>query len=174
MGLFGNLLARIVGTQTSQQVKPSPDVASPFSIRDRAKGSEALAAQERARQAKFLPVISSNVAGIKWTPGKAVMGQLDPANKAQPGPQGGAAVLGGIKSAAGGNTTAVPVAFAGPTREEADDATLGTLEVMFRKGQVYAYFDVPRLVYTQMSAAASKGRFVYRVLTPNYRYRRIR
>lgn len=48
-------------------------------------------------------------------------------------------------------------------------APVNTLFVKFKgSGQRYAWYNVPRSVYLRMKAAASKGKFVHRVLEAQY------
>lgn len=45
-----------------------------------------------------------------------------------------------------------------------------TLEVEFRDGSVYQYFDVPEAVYQEFMRAESKGRFMHTNIKNSYRY----
>jgi hypothetical protein len=51
------------------------------------------------------------------------------------------------------------------------DARLRILEVEFKSGSVYQYFDVPQGIYEQLITAFSAGRFLNRYIAHNYRYR---
>lgn len=47
-----------------------------------------------------------------------------------------------------------------------------TLEVEFKNGGRYSYFDVPEIVFERMRAASSKGQFLAREVKGRYRYAR--
>ena len=49
-----------------------------------------------------------------------------------------------------------------------DPGTL-TLEVEFKNGAVYQYFDVPETVYQELMRAGSIGQFIYTNIRNNYR-----
>jgi uncharacterized protein len=53
-----------------------------------------------------------------------------------------------------------------------DDTTM-TLEVGFRNGTVYQYFDVPQTVYQEFMSADSKGTFLNANIKNNYRYTKL-
>jgi hypothetical protein len=53
------------------------------------------------------------------------------------------------------------------------DPTTAVLEVEFRSGSVYQYFDVPPDHYVALLAATSKGRFFNARLRPVFRCLRI-
>ncbi len=53
-----------------------------------------------------------------------------------------------------------------------DQNTL-TLEVEFRGGSVYQYFDVPEAVYQEFIAAESLGRHLNQNIKTSYRYAQI-
>jgi hypothetical protein len=53
-----------------------------------------------------------------------------------------------------------------------DDPTL-TLEVGFRTGSVYQYYDVPRSVFDAVMAASSHGRALSRWVRGRYPYRQV-
>ena len=54
-----------------------------------------------------------------------------------------------------------------------DPATL-TLEVEFKNGSIYQYFNVPRGLYKDLMAAASVGGFLDKhIKKPGYRYIRL-
>ena len=53
-----------------------------------------------------------------------------------------------------------------------DDATL-TLEIEFRNGTVYQYFDVPQSVFDGLTTASSAGSYLNAQIKGNYRYARI-
>ncbi len=54
------------------------------------------------------------------------------------------------------------------------DAGSGTLFVRFVDGDLYAYFDVPRLEYEGFLAAESKGRFFAEHIRPVYDFHPVR
>jgi len=47
------------------------------------------------------------------------------------------------------------------------------LYVEFGGGRRYKYFDCPKKIYEDMTKAESKGRFVNKVLTPNFKYEKV-
>lgn len=156
MGLFGSLLGRVFGRAE----------ANPYAAKVQQKIGPATPSQD------WVKVRSSNVDSIRWFPGRLVSGIKDPKNVAQPGPKGGAAVLGGMKTADEiTHTPGVPVAFHGETDIRPD--TLGTLEVRFKNTWHYQYFNVPNRVFGQFLNASSKGKFVWREIRGRYTYRRV-
>ena len=52
------------------------------------------------------------------------------------------------------------------------DPETRTVQVQFRGGSVYSYFDVPAQTFQEFVYAPSKGRFVNLVLRRSHRYRR--
>jgi hypothetical protein len=48
-----------------------------------------------------------------------------------------------------------------------------TLEIEFRSGSVYRYYDVPGQIYTDLLAASSLGRFVNNKIKPHFAYKEI-
>jgi hypothetical protein len=54
------------------------------------------------------------------------------------------------------------------------DMGLSILEVEFRDGALYHYFDVPATIYTDLLAADSKGSYFNRFVRSRFRYTRIR
>ena len=48
-----------------------------------------------------------------------------------------------------------------------------TLEIEFKDGSVYQYFDVPELEHRGLMEAASKGRYVHAYIRGIYRYTRL-
>jgi hypothetical protein len=48
-----------------------------------------------------------------------------------------------------------------------------TLELGFKQGAVYQYFDVPEAVYQEMMRADSKGGFFHANIKNNYRYTKL-
>jgi hypothetical protein len=53
------------------------------------------------------------------------------------------------------------------------NASTLTLEVEFRDGSIYQYFDVPENVYQEFMQASSKGQFLHANIKNNYRYTRV-
>ncbi len=49
-----------------------------------------------------------------------------------------------------------------------------TLEVEFRDGAVYEYYDVPPNEHAALMNAASHGKYLHTCIRDRYRYRRIR
>ena len=49
-------------------------------------------------------------------------------------------------------------------------AAAGTLDIWYRGGDRYSYFDVPPQIYEGLLAAPSAGEFVNAHIKPNYRY----
>lgn len=47
------------------------------------------------------------------------------------------------------------------------------LEIEFRSGGVYEYFDVPQSVYDSLMSASSHGSFFHRNIRDKYRYTKI-
>ena len=66
-----------------------------------------------------------------------------------------------------------------PTADSSSIACVGyspqscTLEIEFRNGERYRYFEVPHQAYDQMLAAESKGRYFHRSIRQTYAYERI-
>ena len=50
------------------------------------------------------------------------------------------------------------------------DPNTMTLEVEFRKGSVYQYFDVPETVYQELMSASSVGKYLNQFIKGSYRY----
>ena len=50
-----------------------------------------------------------------------------------------------------------------------DPATM-TLEIGFKDGSVYQYFDVPDVLYQEFMRAGSKGTFLHANIRNNHRY----
>lgn len=48
-----------------------------------------------------------------------------------------------------------------------------TLEIAFRNGSVYQYFDVPATVYRELMQSSSHGQFLNRQIRTQYRYARV-
>jgi len=53
------------------------------------------------------------------------------------------------------------------------DVSTMTLEVEYRTGSIYQYFDVPQGVYQELMGAASVGTYLNQNVKNNYRYGRI-
>jgi len=53
------------------------------------------------------------------------------------------------------------------------DLNTQTLEVQFKEGNVYQYFDVPQGVYEGLMSANSKGQFLNKEIKVNYRYAKL-
>ena len=53
------------------------------------------------------------------------------------------------------------------------DSSSMTLEVLFLKGGLYQYFDVPESIFLELLQADSKGRFLNINIKNNYRYTRL-
>jgi len=45
-----------------------------------------------------------------------------------------------------------------------------TLEVGFRSGSVYQYFDVPEALYLELMSSDSKGKFLHANIKNSYRF----
>ncbi len=50
------------------------------------------------------------------------------------------------------------------------DSASMTLEIGFKSGGVYQYFDVPETMYQELMNAPSKGSFLHQNIKGNYRY----
>jgi len=53
------------------------------------------------------------------------------------------------------------------------DAKQATLEIEFRTGDVYDYFDVPRAVFRALLVASSRGRFFHAEIDGAYRFEQV-
>jgi hypothetical protein len=53
-----------------------------------------------------------------------------------------------------------------------DDSSM-TLELGFKQGAVYQYFDAPDAVYQELMRADSKGTFFHANIKNNYRYTKL-
>jgi len=53
------------------------------------------------------------------------------------------------------------------------DAKTATLEIAFRQGGVYRYYQVPASVYEALMSADSHGRYFTDSIRPNYPFRRM-
>ena len=54
------------------------------------------------------------------------------------------------------------------------DETTATLEIEFRDGAVYEYYDVPASEHQGLMAARSHGSYLHTHIVGRYRYRRVR
>ncbi len=54
------------------------------------------------------------------------------------------------------------------------DPIEAVLEIEFRNGSIYQYFNVPSQVHSALMAASSHGSFFHRVIRNTYIYRQIR
>lgn len=59
-------------------------------------------------------------------------------------------------------------------RSVGHDAETATLEVEFRNGYLYRYYDVPASVHAALLRASSKGRYFDQHIRDRFRYRRVR
>ena len=48
-----------------------------------------------------------------------------------------------------------------------------TLEIEFKNGTIYQYFDVPETIYNELLIAASKGKFFHQQIKGSYRYAKV-
>ena len=53
------------------------------------------------------------------------------------------------------------------------DSPTQTLEVCFKSGRIYQYFDVPERIYDGLKTAGSPGGYLSREVKGNYRYARV-
>ena len=53
------------------------------------------------------------------------------------------------------------------------DSPSSTLEVLFRNGGVYQYFDIPKQEYESLLGATSIGEYLNRNIKGRYRYARV-
>jgi len=53
------------------------------------------------------------------------------------------------------------------------DRGKSTLEIEFRDGSIYQYYDVPEMVYEGLMRAGSKGRFLHENIRDVFRYVRL-
>ena len=54
------------------------------------------------------------------------------------------------------------------------DSAQGILEVEFKSGSVYQYFQVPEVIYHELLNAESKGRYHYHNIRGEFDYERIK
>lgn len=52
------------------------------------------------------------------------------------------------------------------------DASTQVLTVEFKTGGTYNYFDIPEVIFEQMTSASSKGQFLAQQIKGRYRYAR--
>jgi hypothetical protein len=50
------------------------------------------------------------------------------------------------------------------------DSTAATLDLWYRGGDRYRYFEVPEAIFDELLAASSAGEFVNREIKPNFRF----
>lgn len=72
------------------------------------------------------------------------------------------------KASALDDTGWVQVSSSNVARARHLGAPSNTMLIRFRSGAAYAWYDVPRFVWHRFLAAASKGKFVHRVLEGEY------
>lgn len=53
------------------------------------------------------------------------------------------------------------------------DAAERILEIQFRSGGVYRYYDVPQAVHREFMSSISKGRYFYNAIKGAFRYRKV-
>ena len=53
------------------------------------------------------------------------------------------------------------------------DEPTHTLEVYFKSGRIYQYFDVPERIYNELKRANSPGGYLNREIKGQYRYARV-
>ena len=53
------------------------------------------------------------------------------------------------------------------------DSPTQTLEVYFKNGRTYQYFDVPERIYNDLRTAGSPGGYLNREIKGQYRYARV-
>jgi hypothetical protein len=66
----------------------------------------------------------------------------------------------------------VSVSSSNVSEVDYDSATM-TLEIAFRNGTVYQYFDVPEAVYQELMRSESIGKFINAQIKNSYRYTKI-
>jgi hypothetical protein len=58
-------------------------------------------------------------------------------------------------------------------REIGYDTDTQTLEILFKSGGLYQYFNIPGGVYEQLMGASSKGSFFYHNIRGEYQWRKV-
>jgi hypothetical protein len=53
------------------------------------------------------------------------------------------------------------------------EANSNTLEILFRDGRVYQYFDVPENIFDALKAASSAGQFFHQNIRGVFRFARV-
>lgn len=53
------------------------------------------------------------------------------------------------------------------------DEEIKVLEVEFNSGQVYEYYNVPKVIYSALMSAASHGQYFSQNIRTSYKYKRI-
>ncbi len=66
----------------------------------------------------------------------------------------------------------VPVTSSNITEIGYDEAS-STLEILFRNGRLYQYFDVPPQAHRELMAASSHGQYLNTHIKGQYRYARV-
>lgn len=143
MSLFSRILSATTG-RSSRLTTPTPDTASRFTIGQKSAGGASATAA--AAKGGFQPVISTNVAGIRWVPPPS------------------AAKKGINDNFPDGMQGTLEVMFRAKTSKKGKK----------RAESVYAYFFVPKKVHEEMYHARSKGKFVHQRLKGKFSYRKIR
>ena len=54
------------------------------------------------------------------------------------------------------------------------DSESSTLEIVFRRGGVYHYYDVPQEVYQSLMCASSRGMYFAQFIKRRFRYSKVR
>jgi len=54
------------------------------------------------------------------------------------------------------------------------EASSATLEIEFRSGGIYRYFDVPEWVYRELMEAPPHGKYLHTHIRDKYRYMKVR
>ena len=54
------------------------------------------------------------------------------------------------------------------------DDTENILEIEFKSGSIYQYFDVPREIYDELMRAQSKGKYFWRWIRDEFEYEKIK
>ena len=53
------------------------------------------------------------------------------------------------------------------------EPTTGTLEIEFKTGRLYQYYNVPEPIYQQFLESDSKGKFLHAYIKPAYPYSQV-
>jgi hypothetical protein len=54
------------------------------------------------------------------------------------------------------------------------DGDKAILEIQFKNGRIYRYFNVPQNIYDSLMSAGSKGKYFHWHIRRSYRYSRVR